>query len=254
MKNVKIVLVGIEGSVNLGFIVRLAKNFAVGKLVLVGPRELDQEVVERYAAQARDMVRFLKVVDDMEKAFEPGELRVCTSARTSEDDPLRQYMTPRQLAETYAAGQTSLALVFGRESTGLTRKELSLCHALVSIEANPEYPVLNLSHAVAIILYELYTSSATARRSRRAASLETLARMEKAYERLVHLLVTDAQKARRLSTAFRRMIYHAPPTPLEARSLVFTLSRAVRRLEECKEGENAPHTENKSGSRGPSGG
>ncbi len=233
MERVKLVLVGVEGSVNLGFILRLAKNFNVGRIVLVSPRELDYEVVERYSAKARDLIRHLRVVDELDKAFEPEEMRVCTSSRASEDDPLRQPMSPKELAQLYAGTGTPLALVFGRESTGLTREELAACHSLVTIEANPEYPVLNLSHAVAIILYKLYTARPVAGPPVARAGPRELGELEEAYRRLLEMVVRDGAKRERLALAFTRMVSRSPPTRLEARSLLCTLRRAARRLEEC---------------------
>ncbi len=233
MERVKLVLVGVEGSVNLGFILRLAKNFNVGRIVLVSPRELDYDVVERYSAKARDLIRHLRIVDGLEKAFEPEDMRVCTSSRASEDDPLRQPMSPKELAQLYAGTETPLALVFGRESTGLTREELSTCHSLVTIEANPEYPVLNLSHAVAIILYELYTTQPEASQPIARVGPRELGELEKAYRLLLERVVRDEAKRKRLAQAFTRMVSRSPPTRLEARSLLFTLRRAARRLEEC---------------------
>jgi TrmH family RNA methyltransferase len=47
------------------------------------------------------------------------------------------------------------AIVFGRESNGLSNEELSMCDSIITIPASTEYPVLNLSHAVAVVLYEL---------------------------------------------------------------------------------------------------
>jgi tRNA (cytidine32/uridine32-2'-O)-methyltransferase len=65
--------------------------------------------------------------------------------------------SPREAAaraiERSAAGQ--VALVFGRERTGLTNEELQLCHAAVHIPANPDYSSLNLAAAVQVLTYEL---------------------------------------------------------------------------------------------------
>ena len=56
------------------------------------------------------------------------------------------------------AGSDEVALVFGRERTGLSNEELQLCHAAVHIPANPEYSSLNLAAAVQVLAYELRLS------------------------------------------------------------------------------------------------
>jgi tRNA (cytidine32/uridine32-2'-O)-methyltransferase len=48
-----------------------------------------------------------------------------------------------------------VAVVFGRERTGLENEELQLCHAAVHIPANPDYSSLNLAAAVQVLSYEL---------------------------------------------------------------------------------------------------
>jgi len=57
------------------------------------------------------------------------------------------------VVETVAAAD--VALVFGRERTGLTNEELHLCHQAVHIPANPAYSSLNLASAVQVLAYEV---------------------------------------------------------------------------------------------------
>jgi tRNA/rRNA methyltransferase len=66
-------------------------------------------------------------------------------------------LSPEQLAERVALiGEGSCALVFGNESSGLNARELAMCHLAVRIPSSPEFPSLNLSHAVQIITYKLF--------------------------------------------------------------------------------------------------
>ena len=53
------------------------------------------------------------------------------------------------------AGQGEVALVFGRERTGLTNEELAKCHYHVNIPTNPNFASLNLAAAVQVLTYEL---------------------------------------------------------------------------------------------------
>ena len=67
-------------------------------------------------------------------------------------------MTPRELSEVLAQQAGTVGIVFGREGTGLNDHELSLCDAIVTIPASVAYQTLNLSHAAAIMFYELFNS------------------------------------------------------------------------------------------------
>ena len=50
-------------------------------------------------------------------------------------------------------------MLIGREGDGLNNHEINLCDFMVTIPTFPEYPVLNASHAAAIIFYELFKHS-----------------------------------------------------------------------------------------------
>ena len=95
---------------------------------------------------------------DQEVAIDvQGEIAVVgTTGRLGNDYNLpRTPLTPAQLAAKLVAAEGKVALLFGRESDGLSNKEIEACDFTISIPANPDYPVLNLSHAVAILLYEV---------------------------------------------------------------------------------------------------
>jgi TrmH family RNA methyltransferase len=64
-------------------------------------------------------------------------------------------VTPENLAQSLNV-EGDVALVFGREGDGLTNHELELCDVVVSIPTHDSYPILNITHAAAIIFYELF--------------------------------------------------------------------------------------------------
>jgi TrmH family RNA methyltransferase len=67
-------------------------------------------------------------------------------------------MTPKEFTSIVKRQAGTIGIVFGREGTGLTNAELSQCDATLTIPANSEYQTLNLSHAAAIVFYELHNS------------------------------------------------------------------------------------------------
>jgi TrmH family RNA methyltransferase len=237
---VRLVLVGTEGEINLGFIARLAANFSVDEIYLVNPLvDPASEEVRRFAAHGAYMVDRFHVVDSLDAALEGVELAACTSARVGQrSDVLRHPVTAREFAEKIAPRYQSLAVVFGRESVGLTREEISKCHLLVTIPANPEYPVLNLSHAVAIILYELWLIRSQARGHVRLeeAKPENLEHTYRLLERLVEKTV-DAERAPQVKAALRHILWKCPLTAGEVSALYLLAKKLARLVETRQDGE-----------------
>jgi len=153
---VKVVLVSPEGRINLGFIVRLAKNFGVDEICVVNPAfDVRHSEVIEFSANAADYIDRVRVVSSLSECLEGVTLSVCTTSKLNlEGDVLRQGVDVKELCYLLPP-KGVLALVFGRESTGLTRSELLACDILSSIHTGSEYSVMNLSHAVAIYLYEV---------------------------------------------------------------------------------------------------
>ena len=111
---------------------------------------------------AWDIVQNAKTINSFEEATSGFDELIATTAKQSTDkNTTRAYLTPRELAESQANG--NYALVFGRESRGLTSEELRKCDIVVHIEGS-DYPVLNISHAAAIIFYELFSSKSSTKK------------------------------------------------------------------------------------------
>jgi len=156
LRLIRLVLVEPEGKINFGFILRLAKNFNVYDICVVRPKfNLADDEVLRFAAGGAEMVKYCKVCENLKGCLEDVRLSVCTTAIAgSEDDVLRQAV-PITTIRYMLPSEGVIALVFGRESVGLTRDELSECDMVSTIPLKSEYNVMNLSHAVALYLYEL---------------------------------------------------------------------------------------------------
>ena len=156
LNHVRIVLVETSHGGNIGAVARAMKNMGLSELALVRPCDhLSGQAVAR-ASGADDLLRTAQVYDTLDEALADCQLVIGASAR------LRKVrwpqLDPRQCAQKVAAEAGAgrrVALLFGRERTGLTNAELDLCHYLVHIPANPEYSSLNLAMAVQVIAYEL---------------------------------------------------------------------------------------------------
>ncbi len=148
-----VVLVRPETPGNIGAVARAMKNFGFKNLVLVDPCEIEDEAEHR-AKHAKDVLGGAKTVDRID--WDRYDLVVSTSSETGGGyNVLRNAITPVALRDKLQGVEGKVALVFGPESKGLRNDEIAEADFLCHIPANGEYPVFNLSHAVAILLYEL---------------------------------------------------------------------------------------------------
>lgn len=155
LDSVRIVLVNTSDCRNIGSAARAMKTMGLSQLVLVDPIEMPNGQAQALAAGATDVLANVKVVNTLEEAISDCGLVVGTSAR-SRTLPWPM-LDPRECGEKLISevGDYPVALVFGRESSGLTNEELQLCHFHVQIPANPEYSSLNLAMAVQTLSYEV---------------------------------------------------------------------------------------------------
>ncbi|NQY63216.1 MAG: tRNA (cytosine(32)/uridine(32)-2'-O)-methyltransferase TrmJ [Alteromonadaceae bacterium] len=158
LENVRIVLVNTSDCRNIGSAARAMKTMGLSQLILVDPKEMPNGQAQAMAAGATDVLAGAKVVGTLEEAINDCGLVVGTSAR-SRTLPWPM-LEPRGCGEKLIdeVSNFPVALVFGRESSGLTNEELQLCHFHVQIPANPEYSSLNLAMAVQTLSYEVRTS------------------------------------------------------------------------------------------------
>ena len=155
LDNIRVVLVNTSHPGNIGSAARAMKTMGIHDLVLVDPVEPPDGRATAMAAGAVDVLANLRIVGTLAEAVADCGLVIGSSARSRTLDwPM---LDPRQAgAKSIAeASQHKVALVFGRERTGLTNDELQQCHYHVCIPANPEYSSLNLAMAVQTICYEV---------------------------------------------------------------------------------------------------
>jgi tRNA (cytidine32/uridine32-2'-O)-methyltransferase len=152
---IRIVLVGTQHPGNIGSAARAMKTMGLHRLVLVAPERLPNAESDALAAGADDVVAAAVFHDELASAL-AGCRRVLGCTARSRRVALPE-LAPREAAVEIAtvAGEGDVALVFGRERTGLTNEELHLCHQAVHIPANPGYSSLNLAAAVQVLSYEV---------------------------------------------------------------------------------------------------
>lgn len=153
----KVVLVSSQTSGNIGAVARAMKNMGFAQLRLVNPQahHLNRECLDR-AMEAQPIVKKAHIFLSLEEAIEDCHQTIGTT-RKKRSQPMH-IETCRDFAQSliHQTEQKNIALVFGREDTGLLKEEIQLCDSLIEIPASKDFPSLNLSHAVMITLYELF--------------------------------------------------------------------------------------------------
>jgi tRNA (cytidine32/uridine32-2'-O)-methyltransferase len=159
LTNIRIILINTSHPGNIGAAARAMKTMGLSELYLVSPMKFPHHKATEMASNAADVLEKAVVVKTVEEALMGCHLVVGSSAR-SRAIPWPM-LSPRELAEKAAeeATQTKVAILFGREDSGLTNEELQRCHFHVQIPSNPDYSSLNLAAAVQVIGYELRVAS-----------------------------------------------------------------------------------------------
>jgi TrmH family RNA methyltransferase len=155
VERVDVVLVRPARAANVAAACRAMKNMGLRRLRLVGEASLDRAQDRALAYGAWDVLDEAQRYASLEEAVADSTLVAGTTGRDEAGA-----WTPRRLAEdgTPRAGTGRTALVFGPESSGLTRRELRLCHLVVHIPTSAEHSSLNLAQAVLILAYEVRLS------------------------------------------------------------------------------------------------
>ena len=159
LSQIRIVLVEPSHPGNIGSVARAMKTMGLSKLVLVNPKKFPHIEATKLAAGADSVLSEAEVVETTKEAIGDCTMVLGTSVRDRE--VTWPTFDPRQTAALVGEHLSNepdkhqVAVLFGRESSGLTNAEMDLCQSQIRISANSEYSSLNLASAVQIIAYEL---------------------------------------------------------------------------------------------------
>ncbi len=209
---INIVLVATTHPGNIGATARAMKTMGCKNLRLVRPKHFPAAEATARAAGADDILAAAKRYDALQEAVEDCSLVFATSART------RRIAWPRCSPEEAAHSAlecaqqgAAVAIVFGRESSGLSNQELEYCNAMLQIPGNPAFSSLNLAAAVQIICYELRKIFAATdnKAGDKATAAVTGRQMEMLYAHLEAALLDigylDPANPRRLMRRLKRL-------------------------------------------------
>ena len=155
LENLRVVLVAARNPLNIGSVARAMSNFGAPHLRVVVPyapafREA------RSAVGASPVLAATRECKDISEAVSDCSLVVGTTAisnRQPRQPLVLLHAAAVKIRKALRSGR--VALLFGSEKWGLSNEVLSHCHWLLHIPARKEHQSMNLSHAVAVCLYEL---------------------------------------------------------------------------------------------------
>jgi TrmH family RNA methyltransferase len=239
LSNIRIVLVEPSHPGNIGAAARAMKNMCLEHLYLVSPEKYPHADASARAAGADDVLDTAVVTDSLQAAIADCTIVLGASARLRTFN-WPQY-DPRQAAEKASkTSQTSrVAIVFGRERTGLTNAELDLCHYLVHIPSNEQFSSLNLAAAVQVLSYEIYIADQLEPRVKITEDTEIPANqleMQRFYQHLENTLIKidflDPDQPKKLMRRLRRLYNRAQPEQTEINILRGILTAVDKGFEE----------------------
>ena len=161
--SIKIVLIHTTHPGNIGATARAMKNMGFSELALVQPNHFPSHECTVRAAGADEILQQVSLHDTLAEAIADCELVFGTSARHRK--LAIENLNPRELSDKIIGSPLKVAIVFGRERSGLTNEELALCHYHIHIPTVENFSSLNLSQAVQVICYELRMSALLATNS-----------------------------------------------------------------------------------------
>jgi len=224
LDRVRVVLVEPQEPMNLGAVARAMRNFGLARLYLVNPapRVGPPWAREAYwlAVHAEEILDRAVAVDSLMEALADVELVVATTGRPRELYPA-PVVPAWEVPARVLSVEGEVALVFGRETFGLTNEELALAHVIGTIPTAPEQPSLNLAQAVVVFAYELFKAVGEGGFPRE--ELAQVAALEAFFEDLGRYVLeigfTDQNRFPHAMRRLRRIFHKARLTPGEVQML-----------------------------------
>jgi len=234
--NLIVVLVEPESPGNVGFVARSLANFGVKELRIVGPDPREDYQAQIFSVHAHDILDSAGIFKDLGSALEDTDVAWAATARSGGNLSVTRALVPLHELPDPTSLDGRIALVFGRESSGLTNEEIGLCDVSFTIPTADEYPSMNLSHAVTVVLYHFFSNYAS-EEPRRTSKARPATRKEREQvlvfldDMIDHLDLKDFRKpiAKQI---FRNLLGRAYLTGREVTTLTGVASKLNRLVKE----------------------
>ncbi|UCE81521.1 MAG: RNA methyltransferase [Methanobacteriota archaeon] len=213
---------------NIGAVARSMMNFGLDELVLVRPCSIGEEGIKR-AMHAIDILRNARTCFTEEEALNGVDYIVGTSGidTANEKKFSRISITPEGFAEKLHGSDDTVAILFGREDFGLDNELIKRCDFLVTIPTSPDYPIMNISHAAAVVFYEMFVHGIVKNTPREASEFE-VEKLNDYFASLLDSIDYPEHKKTKTRVMFRRLVARSVPTTWEYHTLMGVLKDATR--------------------------
>ena len=231
-ENLSIILVQPQGPINIGSVCRTMMNFGVTQLRLVNPtKHYKSLLAKKMALTAFSVLETALIFDDLSSALSDIQIAFGTTRRFGKYR--KNFYTPSSAAEKLRQTHKKLscALVLGPEDTGLETKDLNLCQHFITIPTHDAYKSMNLSHALAVLLYEVSLKSDLGDKGinpkpKKLARGDEIEHMfEHMKKSLLNIDFLDKQNPEHLLRTFRRLFGEAGLTSRDVRIIRGMMSR-----------------------------
>lgn len=211
-------------------------NFDITSLYLVNPCPLDDACYAR-SMHASSILDHALVFSSFEDAIKDLDLLVATSSidTVSEKKHLRNPVFLNDFAKQIYDVDGRVGLLFGREDYGLLNDEIAICDIMVKIPTSEQYHSMNLSHAVGILLYQLYIERTEMPVKRRNLDQVEKTHLYDAFKMLLESINYPVHKREKTTVMFKRMMTRSMPSKWEYHTFMGVIRTAAKRCDEKKE-------------------
>ncbi len=235
-ENLCIILVNPKHDGNIGAVARAMLNFGIRDLRVVGREGPWSEEVRNRAKSAQIVLEEATLHSSFVEAVADCSIVVGTSGKREGGGKteLRHFIMPEELPRRLDGTEGTVALVFGPEGKGLVNEQLRVCDLLVTIPSWEGYPILNLSHAVAILCFAWFVNSTedvAPETEERLVSPELRRRFKSEVKRLVASMPTRDHRRRGIEETLLRVIMRGLPKGDEIHRLLAVVGEAADAFE-----------------------
>lgn len=240
LNNIFIILLYPKRSGNVGSIARVMKNFSLRNLRVVSKRNiLNTFETKKMAVHAYDVIEKAKNYICLKEAISDLSIIIGATGKFHKDAPT---MIEVDFFNKFLslAEKNKVGILFGPEDRGLSNEELALCSYTITLPTNPDYPSLNLSHALGIIAWEIF-KRIDIQRPKKVRKVVTKENMERLYEMMEEVYTEigflDKINPARIMKALRSLYDRFEINDRELRILLGILKQTKWYIEHLKKGE-----------------
>ena len=211
------------------------ENFDFANLYLVNPCKLDDECYSR-AMHAHKILDNAKIFKSFEKAVKSIDYLIATSSIESQNDKrhLRNALTLDEISEKISQIDGKVGIVFGREDYGLYNEEIAACDVMLKIPTSEKYLSLNLSHAVALVLYSIYVKKKVVKEEKRIIGKTEKEKLYDYFGQLLKEINYPEHKKENTEVMFKRIMGRAIPSKWEYHTLMGVFSKTLGKIKDNK--------------------